>query len=72
MKCECLLRNLFLLHSYFLLFLIRGNWEPWIVSHITTIAEIEKLTGINFLATMSASKRAQVENAKATALWPTQ
>jgi DNA/RNA endonuclease G (NUC1) len=47
-----------------------GSWEPWIVSHITTVGEIEKLTGINFLATMSASKRAQVENFKATTLWP--
>jgi hypothetical protein len=37
-------------------------------SHLTSIAEIEKLTGINFLATMSASKRAQLENSKATAL----
>jgi hypothetical protein len=39
-----------------------GNWQPCVESHITGIAEIEKLPGINFLATMSASKRTEVEN----------
>ena len=38
-------------------------------SNITTIAEIEKRTGINFLPGVSASKRAELENFKALELW---
>ena len=38
--------------------------------NITTIGEIEKTTGINFLPGVSASKRAEMENFKAPALWP--
>jgi endonuclease G, mitochondrial len=47
-----------------------ANWAPWMVSHITTIAEIRKLTGIDFLSNVSAPKRAEVENFKANTLWP--
>lgn len=45
------------------------DWEPWMVSHITTIENIEKLTGINFLPGMTGSKREAMENYKAAHLW---
>lgn len=44
-------------------------WITYVTSHITTIAEIEKVTGINFLPNVSASKRAEMESFKAPALW---
>lgn len=45
------------------------NWEPWMVSHITTIGNIEKLTGINFLPGVSGSKRTEMESYRAEHLW---
>ena len=39
-------------------------------SPLTTIGEIQRLTGLDFLPKMSATKRAAIENFKATALWP--
>jgi endonuclease G len=45
-------------------------WITYITGHITTIGEIERATGINFLPGLSASKRAAMESFKAPALWP--
>lgn len=45
-------------------------WVAYITEHITTIADIEKVTGINFLPGLSASKRTAMESFKAPALWP--
>lgn len=45
-------------------------WVTYMTAHITTIGEIEKVTGINFLPGLSASKRAAMESFKAPALWP--
>jgi hypothetical protein len=45
------------------------NWTPWMVSHITSIGAVEKLTGINFLPGVTGSKRAEMENYKAAHLW---
>ena len=39
-------------------------------SLLTTIGEIQRLTGLDSLPKMSATKRAALENFKATALWP--
>lgn len=39
-------------------------------AHITTIGEIERVTGIDFLPGVTGSKRTQMENFKAAALWP--
>jgi DNA/RNA endonuclease G (NUC1) len=44
-------------------------WVPYITDHITTIGEIERVTGINFLPGLSATKRAAMENFRAPALW---
>jgi endonuclease G len=45
-------------------------WEPWITQHLTTIGEIQRRTGIDFLPGITGTKRAEIENFKATALWP--
>lgn len=45
------------------------NWVPWMERHITTIGNIEKLTGINFLPGVSGSKRSEMENFKAAHIW---
>src|SRR4051794_24817866 len=47
-----------------------NTWVSYVTSNITTIAEIEKRTGINFLPGVSTSKRAEMEKFKASALWP--
>jgi DNA/RNA endonuclease G (NUC1) len=49
---------------------IGDAWVTYITQHITTIGEIERVTGINFLPGLSASKRAATENFQAPALWP--
>ena len=46
------------------------KWEPWVTQHLTTIGEIQRVTGLDFLPKMSAPKRAALENFKAPALWP--
>lgn len=45
-------------------------WVTYITAHITSIGEIERVTGINFLPGLSASKRAAMETYRAPALWP--
>ena len=45
-------------------------WVSYVTANITTIGEIEKITGIAFLPNFSASKRAALESFKAPALWP--
>jgi len=45
-------------------------WITYVTDHITTIGEIERVTGIDFLPGLSATKRAAMENFKAPALWP--
>ena len=45
-------------------------WVTYVTCKITTIAEIEKVTEINFLPGLSAAKRTALENFKAPALWP--
>jgi DNA/RNA endonuclease G (NUC1) len=44
-------------------------WVTYITSHITTIGEVERVTGINFLPGLSATKRVAMETFKAPALW---
>ena len=46
------------------------KWEPWVTQHLTTIGAIQRVTGLNLLPKLSATKRAELENFKATALWP--
>jgi endonuclease G, mitochondrial len=47
-----------------------GNaWVSYVTSHITTIAEIERVTGNNFLPKVTGSKRAEMANHKASVLW---
>jgi hypothetical protein len=38
--------------------------------HITTIGEIQRRTGIDFLPGLAGTKRAEIENFKAPSLWP--
>jgi endonuclease G, mitochondrial len=45
-------------------------WISYVSSNITTIGRIERLTGIDFLPNVSASKRAELENFRALSLWP--
>jgi hypothetical protein len=47
----------------------RHAWIAYMTAHITTIGEIEKVTRMNFLPKLSATKRAALENFKAPALW---
>lgn len=49
---------------------IGDDWVAYITEHITTIGEIERVTGVNFLPSLSTSKRAAMETFKALALWP--
>jgi hypothetical protein len=37
---------------------------------LTTIGEIQRVTGLNFLPKLTAAKRTELENFKAAALWP--
>jgi endonuclease G len=46
------------------------DWVIYVSSHITTIGDIERVAGVNFLPKLSASKRAALESYKASALWP--
>ena len=45
-------------------------WINYVTSHITTIGEIERVTGIDFLPGVTGAKRTQMENFRAPALWP--
>jgi endonuclease G len=45
-------------------------WVTYVTDHITTIGEIEQVSGVNFLPGLSASKRAAMESFRAPALWP--
>jgi len=44
-------------------------WIAYVTSHITTIGEIERVTGIDFLPRVGGAKRTAMENFKAPALW---
>lgn len=46
------------------------KWEPWVTQHLTTIGEIQRVTGLNFLPKLTAVKRTELVNFKASALWP--
>lgn len=48
----------------------RNAWTAYITANITTIGEIEKMTGMHFLPNLSATKLAALENYKAPAPWP--
>jgi len=45
-------------------------WINYVTSHITTIGEIERVTGIDFLPGVTGTKRTAMENFKAPVLWP--
>jgi DNA/RNA endonuclease G (NUC1) len=45
-------------------------WVGYVTDHITTIAEIKRLTGTDFLPGLSATRKAALEAYKAPALWP--
>lgn len=48
-----------------------GQYRDYLTSHITTIDEIEALTGIDFFPTLSAAKESVLESSRAPALWAT-
>jgi hypothetical protein len=56
--------------AFFLPALAAGAWINYVTSHITTIGEIERVTGIDFLPGVTGVKRTQMENFRAPALWP--
>ena len=45
-------------------------WICYVTTNITTIAEIGRVTGIDFLPGVTGTKRTALENFKALALWP--
>jgi DNA/RNA endonuclease G (NUC1) len=45
-------------------------WISYVTEHITTIGDIERVTGVDFLSKLSVSKRAALKDFKAPALWP--
>jgi DNA/RNA endonuclease G (NUC1) len=46
------------------------TWFVYMADHITTIRDISRRTGIDFLPGLSGSKRTEFENHKADGLWP--
>ena len=38
------------------------KWEPWITQHLTTIGDIQRVTGLNFLPNLTAAKRSELVN----------
>lgn len=45
---------------------------PYLAQHITSIKEIDSLTGVVFFPEFSSTKRTALVNSQAAALWPTQ
>ena len=45
-------------------------WIDYMTDHITTIGEIQRVTGIDFLPGVTGSKRTAMENFKPSTLWP--
>lgn len=48
-----------------------AQYQDYLTEHITTIKQIESLTGTTFFPKLSPTKRSKIENSKAAALWPT-
>jgi hypothetical protein len=44
--------------------------NPQPVCHLTTIGEIQRVTGIDFLPGVTGTKRTDMEKLRAPALWP--
>ena len=44
-------------------------WIDYMTAHITTIGEIQRVTGVDFLPGVTGSKRTALENFKAPTLW---
>ncbi|HUS35931.1 MAG TPA: DNA/RNA non-specific endonuclease [Verrucomicrobiae bacterium] len=48
-----------------------GQYRAYLTEHITTIDQIEALTGIDFFPTLATSRETVLESGRAAALWPT-
>lgn len=48
-----------------------GQYRAYLTDHITTIDQIEAMTGIDFCPTLSAAKETSLESHAAASLWPT-
>lgn len=48
-----------------------GQYRAYLTEHITTIDQIEAMTGIDFFPTLATSREAVMESSRAAALWPT-
>lgn len=48
-----------------------GQYRAYLTAHITTIDEIEAMTGIDFFPTLATSRETVLESTPAAALWPT-
>ena len=47
-----------------------STMNPQPVFHLTTIGNIQRVTGLNFLPKLTAAKREAIENYQAPSLWP--